>query len=71
MKSPLDNLRQYAIDLRTAIGGDSVLTSQRVKWYDEWGYAGYTITDSGCIIQWVRLDSGEIKHCPASCPSVE
>lgn len=67
-KKRLDDFSIYSIDTRQIIGGSEyVLTKQRVKYYDEEGYYGYTVSDDGCVTQWVLLDSGEIKHCPTVC----
>ena len=68
MKSLLEELNQFAVDTRQVYGGAYYRVTGRAKWYDESGTEGITITDDGCIIQWVKLDStGEVKHCDAVC----
>ena len=68
MKSIFDDLEQYAIDTRKVYGGAWYKVTGRAKWYDEPGTEGITISDDGCITQWIKLDStGEIEHNDTVC----
>lgn len=64
----LDKFEQFAIDTREVRGGSVYIVIGRAKWYDEPGTAGITITDDGCMIPWIKLDStGEMKYGEAMC----
>ena len=68
MNKSLNTLEQFAVDTREVCGGSTYIIIGRAKWYDEPGTAGITITDDGCMIPWVKLDStGEVKYGKAMC----